>query len=167
MKITDSDITIDNLLSIEDFNHQTKDKIQNSDILLLPLLEFGDKKERVFYPETSSFYKLAVADLSDYTINICENQEEEKTLTLHSEEIWLPIILISIDPLKDVILPMVISFIYDYLIYRFPKESNKDIAHVQIIIHDKKRKLSKKLKYDGPVSGINELKKIDVNKILK
>ncbi len=55
IKITKSDITIDNLLSIEDFDRETKDRIQNSDILLVPRLDFRDKKERAFYPETSNF----------------------------------------------------------------------------------------------------------------
>lgn len=167
IKITKSDITLDNLLSIEDFDSETINKIQNSDILLVPVLEFRDKKERAFYSETSNFLKFAKTELKDYTINICENQGQEKTIGLHSADIWLPILLISIDPLKDVVLPTIVSLISNYLIYHYTNKvkDDKRQVHLKLVVHDKKRKISKCLKYDGPISGLNQLEKIDVNKI--
>ena len=167
IKITESDITIDNLLSIEDFDRETKDRIQNSEILLVPLLEFRDKKERVFHSETSNFLKFAKTELKSYTINICENRGQEKTIGLHSADIWLPILLISIDPLKDVVLPTIISLISNYLFYCFTNEAKDDKrqVHLQLVVHDKKRKISKCIEYDGPISGLNQLEKIEVNKI--
>ena len=167
IKITKSDITSDNLLSIDDFDRETKDRIRNSDILLVPRLDFGDKKERAFYSETSNFLKFAKTELKSYTINICENRGQEKTIGLHSADIWLPILLISIDPLKDVVLPTIISLISNYLFYRFTNEAKDDKrqVHLQLVVHDKKRKISKCLKYDGPLSGLKELEEIDANKI--
>lgn len=167
IKITESDITIDNLLSIGDFDGETKNKIQNSDILLVPRLDFRDKKERLFYSETSNFLKFTKTELKGYTINICENQGQEKTIGLHSADIWLPILLISIYPLKDVVLPTINSLISNYLFYRFTNKDkdNKRQVHLQLVVHDKKRKISKCIEYDGPISGLNQLEKIDVNKI--
>ena len=167
IEITKSDISIENLLSIEDFDRATKDRIQNSDILLVPVLEFRDKKERAFYSETSNFLKFAKNELMGYTINICENQGQEKTIDLRSADIWLPSLLISIDPLKDVVLPTIISLISNYLFYRFTNEAKDDKrqVHLQLVVHDKKRKISKCLKYDGPLSGLKELEEIDANKI--
>ena len=167
IKITELDITIDNLLSIDDFDRETKDRIQNSDILLVPRLDFGDKKERAFYSETSNFLKFAKTELKGYTINICEKQGQEKTIGLHSADIWLPILLISIDPLKDVVLPTIISVISNYLFYRFTNKvkDDKRQVHLQLVVHNKKRKISKCLKYDGPISGLNQLEKIDVDEL--
>ena len=104
IKITDSDITIGNLLSIEDLNGETKNRIQNSDILLVPFHKFRGNEGRVFNSETSDFYKYAKNNLNELTISICENRGQEKTFRLHSAQILLPTILINIDPLKDIIL---------------------------------------------------------------
>jgi hypothetical protein len=169
IEVVDSDITLEGLLSIEDFDKDTKSRIQKSEILLLPFSVFGDKNERAFYPETSDFLKFAKTELDDYKIDICENKGKEKTEILQSADVWLPILLISIDPLKDVILPIIVSLISNYLFYKSKKETKDDegSVNVQIIIHDKKRNISKNLKYDGPVSGLDQLNAIDVNKIFE
>ncbi|MCJ7570439.1 MAG: hypothetical protein MUO82_00960 [Candidatus Thermoplasmatota archaeon] len=165
----DTEITIDNLLSIKDFNETTKDRIKKSDILLVPQLEFKDKKDRVFYPETSNFLKFArkQKELKSVSINICENQGQEKTLDLHYDEIWLPILLVSLEFIKNVGLPIITSLISNYLFYRYTKgfKEDKQKVHIQIIVNDGKSKSSKKLEYNGPISGLDQFKKIDVNKI--
>lgn len=165
LKITDSDMTVDSLLSIEDFNSETKNRIQNSDILLVPLFEFGGKKERTFYSETTNFFKFAKNNLKNFTINICENRGQEKILRLHSAETWLPLLLVNIDPLKDIALPTIISLISNYVYYISTKEAKGKNVRFQIIVHDKKRKISKKLEYEGHISGLNQLKKININTI--
>lgn len=168
-KVTDSDITLDGLLSFEGFDKDTKDRIQKSEILLLPSNVFGDKNERAFYPETPDFLKFAKTELNDYKIDICENKGKEKTEILQSADVWLPVLLISIDPLKDAVLPTLVSLLSSYIFYKSKKETKDDegAVHVQIIIHDKKRNISKNLKYDGPVSGLDQLNEIDVNKIFE
>ncbi len=167
IKITDSDVTVKNLLSTEDFNKDTTDRIEKSDILIVPLLEFREKKERVFYPETGNFIKFAKKELDEITIDLCENKGQEKTLDLHYDEILLPIIFISIEFVRNIGLPIITSLISNYLFYRYSKRSEKDklIVHVQIIINDKKKQKSKKLDYKGPISGLNQFEKIDINKI--
>lgn len=169
IEVVDSDITVESLLSIEDFDNDTKSRIQKSDIILLPFNVFRDKNERAFYPETSDFLKFAKTELNDCKIDICENRGNEKTAILLSADVWLPILLISIDPLKDVILPIIVSLISDYLFYRSKKEIKDDefSVKVQIIIHDKKRNISKNLKYEGPASGLDQLNTIDINKIFE
>jgi hypothetical protein len=167
INITDSDVTAENLLSIEDFNKDTKERIKKSDILLVPLLEFRDRKERVFYPETSNFLKFANKKLDKITIDLCENKGQEKTLDLHYDELLLPIIFISVEFVRNIGLPILTSLISNYIFYRFSKKSGEDesIIHVQIIINDNKKQKSKKLDYKGPLSGLNKFKKIDINKI--
>lgn len=166
IKITGTDVTIDKLLSIEDFNEETKEKIQKTDILLLPVLEFRNKKERAFYPETNNFLKFLKKqdDLKNISINLCENQGQEKILSLHHDEIWLPILLISYELLKNIGLPIITSLISNYLFYMYKKEDESTV-HVQIIVTKNKGKISKKIDYNGPPSGLNQFKKIDINKI--
>ena len=167
INIIDSNITTENLLSIDDFNTDTKDRIKKSDILLVPLLEFREKKERVFYPETSNFIKFAKKELGKFTIDLCENRGQEKTLDLHYDEILLPIIFVSVEFVRNIGLHILTSLISNYIFYKYSKKSEKDKAtiHVQIIINDKKKQKSKKLDYEGPLSGLKQFEKIDINKI--
>jgi len=162
LTIESSEITKEKLLEIQDFNDKTKENIEKSDILIVPKFQFRENKDRVFYAITSNFYKIAQEEIKDNTITLCENEGEEKTLTLHHGEVWIPILLISIDPIKDVLLPSLISLAINYISSKFNRETKKDTlkVHLQIIVEDKKTKKSKALKYDGPVSG---LKQINVN----
>jgi len=158
-KITNSEISKESLLKISDFNKETKEKIMNSDILILPNLGFRDNESRCFPAGTSDFLKLAKQELKEYNINLCENAGDEKSLTLHSGEIWIPILMISIDPLKDVVLPTLINFVSNYVFYKFTSDAKKDKieVHMKIIVEDDKSKKTKELSYDGPVSGLKDL----------
>ena len=160
LTIEDSNITREKLLEVTDFSDETKKNIEKSDILVVPRFQFRESNSRVFYASTPDFYKLAQNELRNgTTIALCENQGEEKTLTLRSGEIWIPILLISIDPIKDVLLPSLISLVTNYISSKFSRETKKDSlkVHLEIIVEDKNTKKSKALKYEGPVSGLKDL----------
>jgi hypothetical protein len=159
IKITDSEISKDSLIKISDFNESTKKNITDSDILILPNLGFRDENARCFPAGTSDFLKLAKQELKDYCINLCENEGNEKSLTLHSGEIWIPILMISIDPLKDVVLPTLINFVSSYIFYKFSKDAKEDKVdvHLKIIVEDKNSKTTKQLSYEGNVSGLKAI----------
>ncbi|MBI5073093.1 hypothetical protein HZA99_04705 [Candidatus Woesearchaeota archaeon] len=166
LKITDSDILRSQLLEIKDFDQETKRKISESDILIIPNQGFRGNNHRFFYEGTSDFLKLARQELNNYSVALCENEGSEKSLTLHSGEIWIPVLMVSIDPLKDVVLPTIINFVSSYIFYKFSKDAKEDKVdvHLKIIVEDKKTKVTKSLSYDGKVSGLKSIN-IDAKKM--
>jgi len=160
LKISNSDLTREKLLAISEFTEKTKAKIQNSDILLVPKMQVRDSSHRCFSAPTSDFYKLMKSDMSQYNIGLCENEGEEKTLTLHCIEIWIPDILVSIDPVKDVMLPALVSFIVNYISYKYfqSKDTDEPDVHLKIYVENKKTKVTKSLEYNGKYSGLKALK---------
>lgn len=168
LKITDSNISKQQLLDIQDFSDATKKRISDSDILILPNMNFRDITDRCFYEGASDFFKLAKQELSTYSIALCENEGNEKSLTLHSGEIWIPVLMISIDPLKDMILPAVINFVTSYIFYKFITDAKEDKldVHLKIIVENKKTRITKTIAYDGNVSGLKALN-IDTKALFK
>ena len=167
-EIKESDITREKLSCIKGFTEETKQNINNSDILILPKLDFRNCKTRVFHAPTSDFLKIAKEELKQFKINLCENKGEEKSLTLRCGEVWIPTLLISIEPLKDIILPTILNLIVNYIFYKFGKKAEQDglDIHLEILVENKQSKITKSLKYDGKLSGLKSLN-VDAKELFK
>lgn len=152
LKITDSDLDIEKILSIEDFNTETRDIIKNSEILILPE---HLNENRSFDCITKNFIKSARNELTSYQINLCENDGEESFHLYNSVEVWLPHILLNIDVFNDVILPSVINFITAYV---FQKLMSEDQIHFKMTLKNNGKNIH--ISYDGNVSGFKEIEKI-------
>lgn len=151
LKITDSDITIEKLLSIEDFNTETRNRIKNSEILIVP----EGNNNRTFHTVTNDFLKSAKKELSPYQINLCANVGEERIRLCNTMEVWLPHILLNIDVFNDVILPTVINFVTAYVFQKFMAD---DQIHFKMTVENNGKNID--ISYDGDVSGFKEIENI-------
>ncbi|MGB9937542.1 MAG: hypothetical protein ACPK7O_07455 [Methanobacterium sp.] len=151
LKITDSEIDIKKLLSVKDFNTETKNRIKNSEILIIP----KDLNNRAFFPGTSDFLKSAKKELSPYQISLCANMGENSVLLYNSMEEWLPHIFLNINVLNDIILPSVINFITAYIFQKFMAE---DKIHFKMTVKSNSKNID--ITYDGNVSEFKEIEKI-------
>lgn len=164
LEILDTDLNKKKLISQPEFTEDTKERIKNAEILLIPEPDF--RGEKGFPAGTPKFYKYLKKELSDYNIELCENKGGEKLIHRRSGEIWFPIIYIAI---TQVDLINLLSLIFNYIegaMTLFKREKGE--VHLKIVIADEKKESTKMLQYDGNPDGLSKsFKKIDVNSIFK
>lgn len=156
MEIIESDLTRKQLLDNSAFDAATKEKINTADILLVPEFEFRGEAVRFFPEGSSDFLKLLRQEMPNLSVVLCENSGNEKSLGLHSGDIYIPVLMVSIDPFKDVILPTLINFITSYAFSKLGTTTNSKV-HLTICVEDKKSRVTKRIRYDGPASGLKDL----------
>lgn len=164
LEIHDDSLTIKKYFEMEVFSDETKKRVENADILLLPDFGIKDGVDRAFQPDTVNFYKyIQTKKDSDISVELFENRGEEKILALHSFDIWIPTIAIA----KEVLFPMVINLVSSYVYDKMKGRINEEpVVHFQLVVENKKAGKSKKLFYKGPIEGFNEkFEKIDINKM--
>lgn len=163
-EITEGKKTLETYLNKGVFSEETKERVSNAEIVLLPNFNFRDKVDRAFQPDTISFYKYSMANKNnDINIELFENKGEEKVLALHSFDIWIPTILIVSDVLFPIAINLVSNFVYERMKGR---PNDEPTVHFNLIVENKEKGISKNLSYKGPMDGFNEsFGKIDVNKL--
>lgn len=129
------------------------------DILLMPEDDFR-KGHRVLKPEAYKLAKWTMKNRPEIKISVLECEEK---IDLKSEEIWLPLIYIS----QSVTLPLALNTIYDYLKFRIKGLLNKETPNVHLDIICKESDKTKKISYNGPVSGLDKFKDFDINKFME
>lgn len=129
------------------------------DILLMPEDGFREG-HRVLKPEAYRLAKWARQNRAEIKIGVLECEEK---IDLKSEEIWLPLIFIS----QSIALPLALNTIYDYLKFRIKGFLNKEKPKVHLNIICKEGEKTKKISYDGPVSGLEKFKDLDINKFME
>jgi len=129
------------------------------DILLMPEDDFREG-HRVLKPEAYQLAKWVRQNQPEIKINV---QECEEKIDLKSEEIWLPLIFVS----QHMSLPLALNAIYDYIKFKIKGLLNKEKPKVHLSIICKEGKKTKKISYDGPVSGFEKFKDFDINKFME
>ena len=166
-EIKDSSITKAMLVDKDYLSDDTKASVNNSDIVLLPFERFRESEVRCFACESIDFYKYVKQKQEGLSITFLENKNEVKTITLHSLDIWMPLILIVMEQQNQlaIVLNLISSFIYDKYKGLLKKEPAN--VHLDIIVEDKNSRKSKKISFVGPVEVFQEkFKQIDINKIM-
>lgn len=164
LEILDSKNTLEKYMHMDVFSEETKVRVKDADIILLPDLDIKEGVDRAFQPDIVSFYKYTVANNeSGIKIELFENKGEEKILALHSFDIWIPTVAILNVILLPIVLNLVSSYVYDRMKGR-PKD--EPTVHFRLIVENQETGKSKQLFYKGPMEGFKEgFEKIDVNKI--
>jgi hypothetical protein len=163
IEINTVDSEFNKLLDMECFTNDTKETVQKADIAFLPDFNLRKGIERAFQPDTINFYKYVKQKSNDYRVEIFENKEDVRILSLHSFDIWLPTMWIANIILLPIAINLVSSYVYDKL-----KGRNKDEATVQlrIVIEDKSKGKSASIFYKGPGKELKEnFEKIDASKL--
>lgn len=153
-------INIDEYIDVMNLPHNIKDKTDISDILVLPK-KFSDK-EYYYAQETIDFVKFCREQDDKHQIDILDN-EDVMVRSLHSADIWLPVIWISQNILLPIVIGLISSYIYDKIKGRGKEPTTVDVT---IQINDKKKGINKSIHYSGDAKTFKEVfDKIDINKL--
>lgn len=127
-----------------------------NNIVLIPQFYPRDGINKAFAYDTVSFYKYTKIKQKYASIGTYTCEEPIPTLALHSNEIWLPVIWIA----SNILLPTTLNLISNYIWSRMScLKGENHIVHFHLITEDKEGIL-KKIKYDGPIEGLEKIEKI-------
>lgn len=151
---------IDEYIAVTNLSHNIKDKADISDILVLPK-KFTDEKY-YYAQETIDFVKFCREQDDKHQIGILDN-EDVMVRSLHSADIWLPVIWISESILLPLVIGLITSYIYDKIKGKGKEPTTVDVT---IQINDKKKGINKSIHYNGDATTFKDtFDKIDINKL--
>lgn len=151
---------IDEYIDVKNLPQNTKDKVDASDVLLLPT-KYADE-EYYYAQETIDFVKFCREKDDKHLIDILDD-EDVMVRSLHSADIWLPVIWISQNILLPFVTGLITSYIYDKIKGRGQEPTMVDVT---IQINDKKKGINKSIHYNGDAKTFKDtFDKIDINKL--
>ncbi|MDP4083673.1 MAG: hypothetical protein Q8934_03560 [Bacillota bacterium] len=153
LKISEANESLHTWLEMDLFTEETKVRIKEADIILVPDIGKIEGIAKAFRPDTKPFYKFAKANnLSGEKIEILENKGELNVLNFHSYELWLPNLYIN-----DVnLLPTVMDLINRYIGEK--QKLNKETIVVNFCLKIQKQSSTCKiLSYKGDIERLNDL----------
>ena len=128
------------------------EKIKQSNLLLLPNEKFRDNVNCSFPEFTMEIYRYLKLN-KQISTEICIDDEEYKTLELHSEVINIPIMIIEY-AILPIVLNMIASWLYDK-VKAMNKKPEETSTNVNVIVE--KNKKSKRIVYQGSIENFGEV----------
>lgn len=152
------------MIKEEDFKleYEIKEKDKDKDVIFLPYLEdcnFKNEKKIAYYDSTLNLMKLfkqqnISSSLGIGTINDCVFADNHSA-DWFGPTLFISTVLISQNPqLISILLSIIANYVYDLF-----KGKNKD-PNVKFSVVLEKKDGTKKIRYEGPVSGVKEIEKI-------
>jgi hypothetical protein len=152
LKITESNELIKSLFEMDFFWDETKNRVINADILLLPEIGVIDGIEKAFRPDTKKFLKFIGTNYKGtYNVEMFENTGEENVLNFHSLDIYLPVIYLKNKNLVADVIDIVSQFV-DFRI----KYGQNDKPTVILILKVEHDEICKVFTYKGSVEGLKK-----------
>lgn len=155
LKISDTDITFEQIYEKDYVPVEYLDEIKKANLLIIPNESFRDEGD-ILFPETTRDFFDFVRESSggEIVADIAISDEDFQQIELHSAVIEVAQIIV-----QWVVLPvatnMVANFLCD-LVKKYHREPENTSAKVKIITEETKTKKSKLITYEGPVSGIKD-----------
>lgn len=141
----------------DSISEECQKKIETSDILILP---YKYNEDFYFADEAVSFYKYCKNKNLEQNIDILAD-DNIKVRSLHSFDIWMPLIFIA----KEILLPIAIAIVSDYIIQK-RKGREEEPCDVDITFKVKHGDDFKELHYKGNAEAFKEnFEKIDINNL--
>lgn len=155
VKIVDTDITFEHIYSQNYIPKEYMEDIKKANLLIIPDEGLWDTKD-VFFPETTREFFEFIRDYSDKDViaDIAISDEDFQRVELHSAVIEVATIIVE-SAIFDIAIGIISSFLYD-LVKKYRRNTDETSAKVKIITKETKRKKSKMIIYEGPVSGIKD-----------
>lgn len=144
-----------------DNNPELSSLMQNNTkgILCVPENVTRQSSNNVVMPQTYDFAKWLKRSRKDITIDVAQS---EGTKSLHSNDFWMPIVILASDVSIQVFLGLVSSYIYDRI--KGALKHDKTDVHVQAYYKETPKGVIKKFSYNGSVEGFEKVfKKFNVN----
>ena len=131
-------------------------------ILCVPENVIKQSPYNVVMPQTYDFAKWIRKNRKDITINVAQS---EGVKSLHSNDFWMPIVILASDMSVQVFLGLVSSYIYDRI--KGALKHDKANVHVQAYFKETAEGVTKKFSYEGSIEGFEKVaKNFNVNKFL-
>ena len=157
-EIKDIDINYDAYFSAETISQTTRDKLCTADIVAVPLRYQDDAF--YFAQETIDFLKYCRQNDSTHSYDILADGDI-KIRSLHSFDIWMPVIWVA----QNVLLPIAINMVCNY-IWEKRKGHEKEDTQVDVTFIVKSKGKEKSIHYKGDADTFKEkFEKIDINEM--
>ncbi|WP_061215360.1 hypothetical protein [Syntrophomonas wolfei] len=156
--ITESTNPLNKYFVEKEVFEQTKEKLNTTDILAVPIRY--DDGEYYYAQETISFLKYCRQTDPEHSADVLSDGDI-KLRSLHSFDIWMPVIWIG----SSIVLPLVINLVSNYIWEKMRGREQED-AKVNITIMVQQGKNTKELHYNGDARTFSEtFEKIDITKL--
>lgn len=155
LKISDTDITFEQIYRKNYVPAEYLDDIKKSNFLIIPNENFRDEGD-ILFPETTREFFDFIRESSGEEIvaDIAISDEDFQRIELHSAVIEVATFIVQ-QILLPVVPGMIASFLYD-LVKKYHRKPEETSAKVKIIVEETTSKKSKMITYEGPVSGIKD-----------
>ena len=155
IKVSDTDITFERIYEKDYIPTEYINDIKRANLLIIPNEGFRAEGD-VLFPETTRDFFDYIRETAGTQIvaDIAISDEDFQRIELHSAVIEVATIIV-----QWIVLPiatgMISSFLYE-LVKKYHRKPEDTSAKVQIIAEETATKKSKKITYEGPVSGIKD-----------
>ena len=156
-QILNSTMNFDEYFAVNSISDDAQNKFKSTDFLIVPS-KYKDN-EYYFAQESISFIKFCRQKNTENSIDLLADSDIQ-IRSLHSFDIWMPIIWVA----KFVLLPVAINLVSDYIKDKLKgREKEEAKVDVSFIV---KRGEEKKLHYSGDAKTFKEsFEKIDLDKM--
>lgn len=137
---------------------ETQHKLETVDVLILPSPQ--GQSQYYFSQEAINFVKYC-RQSNNVNIDVLADYGAIEVLSLHSFDIWMPIIWIA----ENILFPVIVGLVTNY-VYERMRGKEKEKCEVKVVFMVKSGENVKELRYEGDAKTFEEtFKKIDINKL--
>lgn len=156
--INDQKIDFSDYFNLYKCSEEVKSKLNFTGILAVP--QKYKENEYYFAKETIDFLKYCKQQQSDYPCDVLA-EGDIQIRSLHSFDIWLPVIYIA----SNFLVPVVVNLVSDYIFNKMKGRENES-AKVDFTMLLKDGKKEKIIHYSGDAKTFKEsFEKIDITKL--
>ncbi len=142
-----------------DISKETLELCKTQDFLIFP--EQQNERESVFAQESLAFYKFTKQSKPDVRIAFYADEDTFQVKSLHSYDIFMPIIFVATNILLPLAVGLVTNFVYDRMKGREHEDCNLNVKFV--VQNDE---TIKELTYEGTIKDFEKaFEKIDITKL--
>ena len=158
INILNSNTSFDNYFSTNSISKEAQNKLATTNFVVVPT-EYTNN-EFYFAQESISFIKFCRQNYPEHTFDILADGDVQ-IRSLHSFDIWLPVIYIA----EMFLFPLAVNFVYDYIKDKM-KGREKEEAKVDVTFIVRRDNEEKTIHYSGDAKTFKEsFEKIDINKM--
>ena len=155
LNVSDTDITFEEIYKKPYVPEAYLNDIKQADLLIIPNEGFRNEDDVLFPETTRDFFEyLKENEHVGIVADIAISDENFQRIELHSAVIEVAKIIVQWGVLP-IATNMISTFLYN-LVCRYHRKPEDTSAKVQIIVEETETKKSKKITYEGPVSGVKD-----------
>jgi hypothetical protein len=133
-------------------SEKLKNEIRKSEILLVPQIGFRGLDYPVFPVKTEELFTyLRGKHDGGEKVEICVENENYKEVALHCDLIVIGSFIVT-----SVAVPILVNLLSSYIKEKLDKRGSESVIKVSLTIENKKKRLSKKITYEGKPDNFNE-----------